>query len=379
MNKRLFVSVDFPPEIGGIQNYLYGLISNLDSSSNLLLTSSRLNTEDIKDFDSNQSFNIQRMRLDNSINIIQQVGQIIRLLKRIRKLITEENVNQIHFGNVLPVGIAGLFLNKKIKVYSYAYGLDILEAQKSKLKLKILKKVLKRSHKVITISEYTKQLLMNLGVSENKIIIINPGFELPKSTQDEHYNLKDKYKEIQNNKIILTVARLQERKGHDKVIEALNQIIKHQKNVVYAICGTGPNRGKLESLVKKYNLQKHVIFTGEVDNNELLAWYNQCDVFVMASRQLKDKGDVEGYGIVFLEANYYGKPVIGGNSGGIPDAIKDGETGFLVNPNSTTDISKKLLLLLKNEQLASELGFKGKLWVENECLWKYRVRNFEKY
>jgi len=138
------------------------------------------------------------------------------------------------------------------------------------------------------------------------------------------------------------------------------------------IIGDGALRKELEDLVKKLKLSEHVIFVGYIahEDEDLLKYYTACDVFIMPSREIKEKGDVEGFGIVYLEANACGKPVIGGKSGGVVDAIEDGVTGLLVDPQNINDISKALIKLLINKEYSSELGVTGRKRVEKEFNWK---------
>jgi phosphatidylinositol alpha-1,6-mannosyltransferase len=117
--------------------------------------------------------------------------------------------------------------------------------------------------------------------------------------------------------------------------------------------------------MKKLHLQDNVVFTGYVSEDEKAFYYNAADVFVMPNRELEN-GDVEGFGIVFLEANIYGKPVIGGRSGGAVDAIVDGKTGLLVNPIDIEEIASAIIRFLSNEGYAKQLGFQGRKRVERD-------------
>ncbi|WP_175073501.1 glycosyltransferase family 4 protein [Terribacillus sp. AE2B 122] len=372
--KRLFVSIDFPPSRGGIQNYIYGIVSNLDSNSTDVLTTYKGDSTEIIEFDNKQGFDIKRVELSTQSNIINKVFSLIKMYFQILTILRKKSIEEIHFGNALPVGLLSLLLrNKKVKIFTYIYGLDLLESKKSKIKLSLLKSVLQKSDRVITISEFTKREIIKININEKKIKIISPGFRIP-STTDDDVDVREKYGIAKTDKIILTVARLHERKGHDIVLKAIKTINNH--NLKYLICGTGPYEKTLKSLVESLNLNNKVIFTGEVEDSELVKLYKEADIFVMASRQLDDQGDVEGYGIVFLEANYYGLPVIGGNSGGIPDAILHNKTGILVDPNSVEDVSEKLNFLLKDEIRSNEMGRNGQDWVKKHSMWKNRLVDF---
>src|SRR5208282_5617208 len=139
----------------------------------------------------------------------------------------------------------------------------------------------------------------------------------------------------------------------------------------YVIVGSGDDIEYLDALAREFGVRKNVVFAGLVSDADLPLYYNACDVFVMSSREERNRRGVlaEGFGIAFLEASASGKPVIGGNSGGVPDAIRDAITGFLVDPNDVDELASKILLVLQEPALAAELGRNGRRWIESEMNW----------
>ena len=168
----------------------------------------------------------------------------------------------------------------------------------------------------------------------------------------ENYGLKGK-------KVLLTVGRLVERKGHDYVIKALPDIIKEIPEIHYLIVGDGVYRNELERLSGKLNIRDFITFAGFIPDDELPEYYAMCDVFIMVSREIKEKGDVEGFGIVYLEANAMKKPVIAGRSGGITDAVEDGVNGILVNPTEEKEIARVIIKSMKDDKMRRGLGESG--------------------
>jgi len=198
----------------------------------------------------------------------------------------------------------------------------------------------------------------------DKLCVVDEGVDLDSFDVDmgpseiiEKHNLKGR-------KVILTVGRLVKRKGHDMVIKSLPNVLKAIPNAVYVIVGAGPELGSLKIVVKELNLSENVIFPGYVASKDLPNYYKACDVFVMASRELN--GDIEGFGIVYLEANACGKPVIAGRSGGTGSAVKHGLNGLLIDPLDVNEISDKITLLLSNEELAKNMGMRGRKLVETQ-------------
>jgi phosphatidylinositol alpha-1,6-mannosyltransferase len=169
--------------------------------------------------------------------------------------------------------------------------------------------------------------------------------------------------------IILSVGNLVSRKGHDMVIRALPRLLDIMGDVTYLIVGDGPHRAELEALALALGVRERVAFAGRVPDEDLPDIYALCDAFVLPSREQLDSCDVEGFGMVFLEANASGKPVVAGRSGGIGDAVLDGETGLLVDPLDPDCIASSIGKLLANPQLASRMGEQGRERAVREFSW----------
>ncbi|CAM3556586.1 glycosyltransferase family 4 protein [Marinicrinis lubricantis] len=374
--KRLFISMDFPPDKGGIQDYTYGLVSEIDPSETYVLTRPFSNKEMEQEFDKQVPFTIYRANIYNNSSFFAFIISTFVLLASLIRLKLIYRYREIHFVNSFPIGLAGLVMKYVFRVpyYCYIHGLDFKCKIQSR-QFPYFIKVLHGAKKIIANSSYTKLMMVNQGIPEHRISIIAPGLNTKKLLQKsgnvkgfkERYGLNDK-------KVLITVARLVERKGHDVVLKALPKVVEQIDSIKYVICGTGPYKDQLSQMVEQYRLSDYVVFTGELTEEELNAAYQSADIFIMPSREIKEKGDVEGFGIVFLEANYYKVPVIGGNSGGIPDAIVKDKTGFLIDPLNEEEIAQKILTLLQDEKLAYQMGESGYFWVVNHCLWKHRVK-----
>lgn len=287
--------------------------------------------------------------------------KIVPLLIAVFYLCLKEKPTKLLLTKWTHEGIIGYILKKifGLPYITIVHGSEVLKFKDTPLVRNLLLMILKASDRVIAISRYTKRLVKDLGIENEKVSVVNNSLNL------EEYDLDPDSEEIirkygiKGKRVLLTVSRLVSRKGHDRVLEVIREFEDEFPNLVYLIVGDGPNRANLVKLIKDYGLSSKVKLLGFVDKGELCKLYNCCDVFIMPSRVEKNK-DVEGFGIAFLEANLYGKPVIGGKSGGIPDAIIDGETGLLVDPWDSEDIKEKLVTLLKDEKLRERLGKKGK-------------------
>ncbi len=258
----------------------------------------------------------------------------------------------------------------RIPVVMLAHGNELLQLRDKSWPKQYLS--LKTADRIVAVSDYTKNLLLGLGIPEERVEVIHPGsdpdifYPLP---ADEVEKVKTRFR-LSNKKILLTAGGLVSRKGQDMVIKALPTVLKEFPDVVYLMLGEGEDEKYFRNLATSLGVEENVRFFGVVrDWNRLRELYNACDIYIMASRLQVSEGSVENFGIAFVEANACGKPAIGGRSGGIPEAIIEGETGLLVDPENDEEIAGAIIRLLRNPNFAAELGRKGRLRVENELNW----------
>jgi phosphatidylinositol alpha-1,6-mannosyltransferase len=174
------------------------------------------------------------------------------------------------------------------------------------------------------------------------------------------------------------VGRLVHRKGQDRLIEALPKVLESIPDAALVLVGEGPYRKHLDALVNKYDLSGNVFFIGRINFAELPNYIGMGDVFAMPSRSRLFGLEVEGLGIVYLEASSCGLPVIGGSSGGAPDAVLDGETGYVVDGNDLTAISTQIVRLLSDAKLRKEMGERGRKWAIENWRWEIWSKEFNK-
>jgi glycosyltransferase involved in cell wall biosynthesis len=216
---------------------------------------------------------------------------------------------------------------------------------------------LRNAHALTSISDFTaRQMVKMQGVNPDKIAVI------PCIIREDLLNANGHHTQPHANsgKVLLTVGRLaatERLKGLDEVILSLHRVARQVPDTVYMIVGDGDDRKRLEDLVRENGLSDRVIFTGVVSDEELIGFYKGCDIFLMPSRQ-------EGFGIVFLEAMAFEKPVIGGNHGGTPEVIVDNETGFLVEHGDVNALADRIIRLLLDRELCKRMGQAGRRRVE---------------
>jgi len=360
--KSLVISSTFPPRVGGRENYIYQLCAHLPQGEVVVLTPDRQG--DWERFDTQslaeQGLKTIRCAPDGLHWFLRKRRERVGWARYLARLCRQEQVGVIHCATALPDGLTGLFIQRTLGLpyVLYTFGLEITRHQDESWAGERMLLGLKEASRVVTISEFTKQQVVKLGIPSERVPLVPPAVETDTFYPDPDAGLavRQRYGLV-GKKVLLTVGRLVARKGHDKVIEALPAILRQVSDVTYLVTSDGPERERLEELVQGLGLERHVIFAGSVPQSELLSYYNAADVFIMASRQIGS--DVEGFGIVFLEANACGVPVIGGRSGGVVDAVSDGESGFLVDPNDPADIAQQAVTLLQDTELARQLGKQG--------------------
>ncbi|MBN1130776.1 MAG: glycosyltransferase family 4 protein [Chitinispirillaceae bacterium] len=233
------------------------------------------------------------------------------------------------------------------------------------------RQTLRKADVLLSISAFSKKRAAAIhAIPEQKIAVLPCGVDSKRFRPDiDASHLRDRLG-LHDRKVLLTLARIVERKGQDQVIRSLPAIIRQVPDVVYCIAGDprGDHAKALKRLAAGLHLERHVLFAGYVESADIPAWYNLCDVYLMPSREIA--GDTEGFGITFLEANACEKPVIGGNSGGVVDAIENGKTGFLVDPLDPAAIAEKAVLLLRDKALAERLGKQGRERIEKGFTWR---------
>jgi len=278
----------------------------------------------------------------------------------ILKLCRKERYDIIHVHWPIPQGIFGYF-GKFVTgspLVSTFYGVELRWVKKGMPFLRgFLKWAINSPDAVIAISSHTANELKEIMWREINIIPYG-------TTIAERPRLERK----SGKKNILFVGRLVERKGVSYLIEAM-RIISTQVDAILTIVGEGPERDSLQKLVQEYGLNDKVIFKGKVDQKGLERCYENCDVFVLPA-VIDSKGDTEGLGVVLLEAMSYKKPVIASNLGGIVDIVKDGKTGILVPAGDAKRIAESIIQVLKNEELAKDLGEAGYRFAKQHFDWE---------
>jgi phosphatidyl-myo-inositol dimannoside synthase len=367
--KRIIIlSEDFPPHTGGIAQWAAGVAQSFHVSGHEVVVVTRF-WERYK--------NIPTVNYGFKVNYIQKKNwkRLRTLYWRaiLKKLLAKDYPPDLIIATTWNAarGIMSIGKKRGLKVAIPVYGLEITR------KMNFMKKwwcttTLRNADHLIAISRFTRdRLAAFIGIAPEKILTVPCGVAISRFNPTPlNEELKKRFG-LKNEKIVLTLSRVVERKGHDMVIRALPSVLREVPDAKYIVAGdpSGTFTDTLKKLARELGVENNVVFAGRLEPDEIVTFYNLCDVYIMPSREIAGKGDTEGFGITFLEANACGKPVIGGNSGGVADAIEDGVSGYLVDPLDTDDIANKLILLLKDEALAKKLGQQGRARILQGFTW----------
>ncbi len=366
--RALLLAYTFPPRIGGRETYLYELFSRLDPLEVAVLTPQE---EEAARFDAEAPFPILREPRQRWFWFMEGRRTRARWMVDVVRQLHLRRSDLLYCGVAIPDGLTGWLLARTLGMpyVVFTYAKEIIEPLNSPRLESWRTRVLREAETIITISRYARQLLREQGVAEEQIVIIPPGVDTHRFRPDASAGaaIRRRY-HLGDGPLILTVARLTPRKGHDLVLRALPALLKQFPDLRYAIVGVGKDAARLHRLAQEQGVAQAVLFIGAVNDADLPGWYNAADLLVMPNRM--EREDVEGFGIVFLEAAACGKPAIGGRSGGAEDAIVEGKTGYLVEPTSVGDLIAAVARLLADPQLAQAMGEAGRARVEREFTWE---------
>ena len=331
---HLIITRTFPPEVGGMQNLMWGLARSL-SKINLIKVFADY-TEGHEKFDNTVSFSIERV-------------SGVKLLRKYRKsyLINEYLNENKNVQCLIADHWKSLELIKtNKKKICLIHSKEINHPKGSRLNKKVLE-VLNNVDHVVANSNYTKNLAIDLGVDENRLIVINPGVdpvtEIPKKDLSKAEELFKGKKQR-----LITVSRFDKRKNHEKVIMAIRNLKEVYPDIIYTCIGYGDEEDNLKKLVIELNLQEQVKFLKDIPNDFKNALVARSNVFVMPS--IIHKKSVEGFGIAYIEAAQYGIPSIGGKDGGASDAIIHEKTGLICDGNNLDDVYSSIDQIFKENK-----------------------------
>ena len=362
----LFITNDFGPRAGGIETFVHGLIERLPRGSVIVYTSAQ---PDSDKFDA-------KWLSEFGVEVVRDRSKILlptpRVIKACQKLVKSRKLTRVAFGAAAPLGIMARSMRSAgaEKIVALTHGHEVWWAKVPPFSFAI--NFMSKNIDAITyLGDYTRGEISK-AISKNdvsKLVQIAPGIDVDHFVPTDSSELRAQLG-LADKAVIISVGRLVHRKGQDKLISALPAIRAAVPNVHLVLVGVGPHQKFLENLVAKLNVADCVTFIGRINYSELPKYICVGDIFAMPSRSRFFGLEVEGLGIVYLEASACGLPVVGGKSGGAPDAVLVGETGVVVDGTNASEIAEACIELLNNPELCALMGATGRAWIIENWRWE---------
>jgi len=357
----LLLTENFPPTIGGTSRWFWELYRRQPVSAIVIGAGACAGAEA---FDRTHALRVTRLPLtfaDRGILSIAGWRSYRRTAAALRALVRHADIRGAHCARVVPEG--WLALQCRIPYACFVHGEELNTARTSRQLQWMACLSLCRSGRVFANARHTADILRNdWHVPAAKITVLHPGVDTSRfvpAAPDDGVRMSLGWA---GRRVILTVARLQRRKGHDRMIEAVALLSRRFPDLLYAIVGDGEEREALATRVRRAGLERHVRFHGTLDDAWLLRAYQQCELFVLPNRT--EAGDFEGFGMVLLEAQACGRAVIAGDSGGTVEAMQPDETGFIADCTRSDRLAAVIAVLLSDSVRCQQMGAAGRLWVE---------------
>ncbi|WP_318218230.1 glycosyltransferase family 4 protein [Streptomyces sp. SCL15-6] len=369
MRKTLIVTNDFPPRPGGIQAFLHNMALRLDPERLVVYAStwkrSREGIEATAAFDAEQPFTVVR---DRTTMLLPTPGAT----RRAAGLLREHGCTSVWFGAAAPLGLMAPALRKAgaERMVATTHGHEAGWAQLPAAR-QLLRRIGESTDTITYLGEYTRSRIAGALTprAAARMVQLPPGVDEKTFHPDSGGDEVRARLGLTDRPVVVCVSRLVPRKGQDTLIRAMPRILAAEPDAVLLIVGGGPYEKDLRRLAQDTGVAASVRFTGAVPWAELPAHYGAGDVFAMPCRTRRGGLDVEGLGIVYLEASATGLPVVAGDSGGAPDAVLDGETGWVVRGGDAAQTADRVTTLLADPELRRRMGERGRSWVEEKWRW----------
>jgi phosphatidylinositol alpha-1,6-mannosyltransferase len=366
----LLLSDVFPPKTGGSGRWFWEIYSRLPREHFIIAAGEHPRQQD---FDTSHDLKVFRVPLTLphwGITSWKGFRGYWNTIRRLQPIAHTNRINMIHCARVLPEGVMALGMKMRfgIPYLCYVHGEDITTARDSREYIFLIHRVIRGAERLIANSHNTKSILCEeWKVPSDRVNVLHPGVDTTRFLPAAYDPAARRDLRWDKRTVLLTVGRLQKRKGQDHMILAMRALTTEFPDLLYSILGDGEERTELERLTKEQNVTNHVQFLGEADDRRLIRCYQQCDLFILPNRQVGR--DIEGFGMVLLEAQACCKPVIAGDSGGTRETMDVGRTGLIVDCQSPEEIARNVAQLLRNRESMRVMGTSARTWVETRFDW----------
>ena len=368
MSKKIIcITNDFGPRAGGIETFVIGLIERLPKDSLVVYTSSQDQTAD---------YDAKWLR-DFGVKVIRDRSKILlptpRTIRDVKKVISQEKIETAFFGAAAPLGLMAREIRKTgvTQIVALTHGHEVWWSKLWPFNL-AMRFIGNNVDHLTYLGDFTRSEISR-ALSEKAsqaMVKIAPGIDTDHFAPHPGAQELRRSLGLSDKKVIISVGRLVHRKGQDALIEALPEILKHHPEAHILMVGEGPYRNHLQKLVDKHEVQSAITFIGRIQYSDLPRYISAGDIFAMPSRSRFAGLEVEGLGIVYLEASSCELPVIAGRSGGAPDAVLEGITGKTVDGTKPAEIAAAVISLFDDPAASKQMGIAGRKWINSNWRWK---------
>jgi phosphatidyl-myo-inositol dimannoside synthase len=369
--KGLLLTSVFPPHVGGSGRWFWEVYRRLPREEVVIAAGAHPRAVE---FDRTHNLNIARLPMQMpswGVANWRSLRRYTANYSRLARLVRQQRIDQIHCGCLLPEGFWAWMLHRRfgIPYLCYVHGEEIAIMRQSRELTWMMNRVLGSAQMVIANSRNTCAVLQErCGVPADQIRLLYPGVDVDRFIPVERDAKVRKALGWDDRPVVLTVGRLQARKGQDRLILATKQLRESFPDLLYVIVGDGEERQRLEQLVRENHLENHVQFRFDSRDEELIHCYQQCDMFALPNREVN--GDFEGFGMVLLEAEACGRPVIAGTSGGTAETMQVPATGRLVCCDRPEPLANLIAEMLSDRERLEVMGQAARRWVLENFDWR---------
>ena len=369
----MFVTNDFGPRAGGIETFIIGLIERRPFGQTIVYTSFQKGSEQ---YDAD-------WLTKHGVRVIRDRSTILlptpRVALNLKKIIRSNAITTAAFGAAAPLGLLSASMKRAgvSRTIALTHGHEVWWAKVFPFHL-LLRRIGSTVDVVTYLGEFTRAAISK-GLStpaQRAMVKIAPGIDIDHFVPTDAAALRNSLG-LADKKVIVSVGRLVHRKGQDNLIEAMPEILASVPNAHLLLVGEGPYRDHLQKLVTQHGVEAAVTFIGRVQYKELPMYFCAGDIFAMPSRSRLMGLEVEGLGIVYLEASACGLPVLAGNSGGAPDAVVHNQTGLVVDGTDSKQIAAGAVQLLTDLESSQKMGAVGRQWIIDNWRWEIWSKDFE--
>lgn len=369
----LCITNDFGPRAGGIETFVIGLIERMPFGSVLVYTSGQGDTA-AYDQEWLEKYGVEVVRDKSKILLPSP-----RVSRAVTNLVREREIRKVFFGAAAPLGLLSHSLRRVgvERIVALTHGHEVWWAKVWPFSW-AMRRIGNGVDVLTYLGEFTRSAISRAlsPKAQSSMVRIAPGIDTTHFAPVGDAHLLKSELDLRDKRVIVSVGRLVHRKGQDTLVESLPQILHSHPDAHLLFVGVGPHLEYIHKRAIQLCVLDHISFVGRVQYAELPRFISVGEIFAMPSRSRLAGLEVEGLGIVYLEASACELPVVGGLSGGAPDALIEGETGFAADGLDPASVAQAVIALLDDPERAKEMGKRGRQWIINEWEWRHWSKRF---